>query len=347
MHVLQLRKEKELKRSQYLQILQDNALTEAEQALYTSTRLIGQQLTTKQQLVKCFKKYKAGLELNDNEMELLFPNSKEGEVIDNSDDKMNVTNHYDKNHVDDNNINVDVFNQLSNEYGKGKKEEKQQQQPQHNTAKETVIPPKNNKKDTGNSSVVGNSNVPGTTDYKVGFNMLQQFNKLKSKIETEKTVIASDSEVTDNSLQLLPTPVTTTSILPVPSNTHTSPNNMTTIQDTITTTNDVNSRIICDKHDSNKYTPSVSNELIDADGRVCTTTHKNNDTMVRQDNDNLIPPSSDGKGMLTQELQSIRDTIHRSPAIQVSIAPRITQIYDMILHNCFYYVDTENGFTYM
>ena len=70
------RKEREAKRSEYIQKLQEHAISTEHQQLLTSTKLIGQTLTFKQRLRVLHKRYQAGLHLSSEEMDLLFPHGK-------------------------------------------------------------------------------------------------------------------------------------------------------------------------------------------------------------------------------------------------------------------------------
>ena len=69
---IQKRKERELKQSEYLNIIRTNQLTATERDLMTSTRALNQQLTLKQLLSLLLKKERAGLPLTREERNILY-----------------------------------------------------------------------------------------------------------------------------------------------------------------------------------------------------------------------------------------------------------------------------------
>lgn len=75
--------ERESKKAQFLDTLAQHQISSLHQELLTSSRDIGQTLTTKQHLNKIHKKYKAGFELSPEEMELLFPGSNSALSVEN------------------------------------------------------------------------------------------------------------------------------------------------------------------------------------------------------------------------------------------------------------------------
>ena len=76
---IKLRKDKEEKREEYLNVLHKHEISDAHRQLLTSTKDIGQSLTMKAALKKTLKRYKAGLAITEEEHDLLFPrNHQEG-----------------------------------------------------------------------------------------------------------------------------------------------------------------------------------------------------------------------------------------------------------------------------
>lgn len=69
----QRRQEKESRKAEYLETLQKYEISDVHRSLLTSTREVGQTDTLKQKLSKLLKRYKAGLSLSAEDMELLFP----------------------------------------------------------------------------------------------------------------------------------------------------------------------------------------------------------------------------------------------------------------------------------
>lgn len=70
---IQLRKERESKREEYLEKLKKHSITDEQQMLLTSTKLIGQTLSLKQKLKVLHRRHLAGLALSVEETLLLFP----------------------------------------------------------------------------------------------------------------------------------------------------------------------------------------------------------------------------------------------------------------------------------
>jgi hypothetical protein len=104
-------KEKESKRDEYLNVLHQHEISKEHQNLYLSTRSIGQKMSTKNQLGLLFNKHKAGIALNEDEMDLLFPQRHDNPLDsfttatlpdDDCDDKMEVqyTTHKEEHNAD-------------------------------------------------------------------------------------------------------------------------------------------------------------------------------------------------------------------------------------------------------
>lgn len=72
---IKLRKEKEEKRDQYLNLLNQHVMPDSHRQLLTSSQNIGQSATLKGALKKALKRHKAGLSITAGEHELLFPNN--------------------------------------------------------------------------------------------------------------------------------------------------------------------------------------------------------------------------------------------------------------------------------
>jgi hypothetical protein len=70
---IRLRKDKEEKRDQYLNLLNQHVLPESHRQLLTSSKNFGQSATLKGALKKALKRHKAGLSITAEEHELLFP----------------------------------------------------------------------------------------------------------------------------------------------------------------------------------------------------------------------------------------------------------------------------------
>ena len=70
---IKLRKDKEEKRDQYLNLLNQHVMPDSHRQLLTSSQNIGQNATMKSALKKAFKRHKAGLSITAEEHELLFP----------------------------------------------------------------------------------------------------------------------------------------------------------------------------------------------------------------------------------------------------------------------------------
>lgn len=71
--LIHIGKEKEVKRAEYLKVIDTHKMTSDERTVMLSTRDIGQKLTMRNQLKLLFHKYKAGLHLSEAELAVLFP----------------------------------------------------------------------------------------------------------------------------------------------------------------------------------------------------------------------------------------------------------------------------------
>ena len=76
------RKEKEARRDEFLQVLQDNEILPEHRSLLISGKELGQMYTVKNRLKMVLKRYKAGLALTEEETELLFPHGERREDLD-------------------------------------------------------------------------------------------------------------------------------------------------------------------------------------------------------------------------------------------------------------------------